>query len=397
MTSSVRFGRLASGLTAALLVALVFPRVQEAAQPSSPTLTVPAGFEVERVAGPPLVDRPIVADFDERAGSTSPIRPARTIRSRSNSPTSRIASSGWKTPTATAGSTSAVFADKMMFPEGTMWLDGSLYVAAPPSIWKLTDTDGDGVADKREEWFEGKTLTGCANDLHGPYLGPDGWIYWCKGAFAKQTLRAAPASRRSSRGPRTFSAGGRATGIEAVMTGGMDNPVDVAFTPGGERIFTTTFLQHPRRPARRADPRRLRRRLRQGPRRARRSPVHRRPDARHDPPGPGRPVRPDALRVDAFGAEYHDNLFAASSTCARCRGTCWSRRARRSRRATPISSSPSNRDFHPTDVIEDADGSLLVGSSGSEALLKATPTLRSQTRTKWQVQRLEPPRHLRRC
>ncbi len=29
------------------------------------------------------------------------------------------------------------------------------------------------------------------------------------------------------------------------MTGGMDNPVDVVFTPGGERIFTTTFLVHP--------------------------------------------------------------------------------------------------------------------------------------------------------
>src|SRR5437763_3246047 len=29
------------------------------------------------------------------------------------------------------------------------------------------------------------------------------------------------------------------------MTGGMDNPVEVAFTRGGERIFTTTFLQHP--------------------------------------------------------------------------------------------------------------------------------------------------------
>ena len=35
------------------------------------------------------------------------------------------------------------------------------------------------------------------------------------------------------------------TGIEPVMTGGMDNPVDVVFTPGGERIFTTTFFQHP--------------------------------------------------------------------------------------------------------------------------------------------------------
>ena len=45
-------------------------------------------------------------------------------------------------------------------------------MSAPPSIWKLTDTDGDGVADERVEWFQGKTLTGCANDLHGPYLGP---------------------------------------------------------------------------------------------------------------------------------------------------------------------------------------------------------------------------------
>ena len=52
--------------------------------------------------------------------------------------------------------TSVVFADKMMLPEGTMWLDGSLYVAAPPSIWKLTDTNGDGVADEREEWFQGR-------------------------------------------------------------------------------------------------------------------------------------------------------------------------------------------------------------------------------------------------
>ena len=89
-----------------------------------------------------------------------------------------------------------VFAEQMMFPEGVLWHDGSLYVAAPPSIWKLTDTDGDGVADQRVEWFQGKTLTGCANDLHGPYLGPDGWIYWCKGAFAEQTYER-PASRRS--------------------------------------------------------------------------------------------------------------------------------------------------------------------------------------------------------
>src|SRR6266404_6753982 len=28
--------------------------------------TLPVGFEIEMVAGPPLVDRPIVADFDEQ-------------------------------------------------------------------------------------------------------------------------------------------------------------------------------------------------------------------------------------------------------------------------------------------------------------------------------------------
>ena len=138
-----------------------------------------------------------------------------------------------------------VFADRMMFPEGTMWLGGSLYVSAPPSIWKLTDSDGDGMAEKRVEWFQGKTLTGCANDLHGPYLGPDGWIYWCKGAFAEQTYTRPGKPPFVTRAAHIFRCRTDGTGIEPIMTGGMDNPVDVAFTPGGEPIFTTTFFVHP--------------------------------------------------------------------------------------------------------------------------------------------------------
>src|SRR5206468_12126526 len=140
---------------------------------------------------------------------------------------------------------SIVFADKMSFLEGAMWRDGSLYVAAPPSIWKLTDTNNDGVADVREEWFQGKTLTGCANDLHGPYAGPDGWIYWCKGAFAKQTYERPGKPPFVTRAAHIFRCRPDGSGLEPVMTGGMDNPVEVAFSPGGERFFTTTFLQHP--------------------------------------------------------------------------------------------------------------------------------------------------------
>ena len=115
------------------------------------TFTLPEGFEIEQVAGPPLVNRPIVADFDEdgrlyvadSSGSNDPVKvqlekkPHRILRLEDTHGDGKF-------------DKATVFADRMMFPEGVMWLDGSLYVGAPPSIWKLTDTDGDGVADKRE-------------------------------------------------------------------------------------------------------------------------------------------------------------------------------------------------------------------------------------------------------
>ena len=191
-----------------------------------------------------------------------------------------------------------VFVKNVMFPEGAMWLNGSLYVAAPPHIWKFTDTNDDGVADKEEIWFDGKTLTGCANDLHGPYRGPDGWIYWCKGAFAKQEYTLPNGKKFTTRASHIFRARPDGTGIEPVMTGGMDNPVDVVFTPGGDIIFSDDVLPAPaRRQARRAHPRGLRRRLRQGPRPGLRAPVDA-PDAHaaDDAHGPGRAVRAAPLR-----------------------------------------------------------------------------------------------------
>jgi putative membrane-bound dehydrogenase-like protein len=211
------------------------------------TLTAPAGWVIERVAGPPLVDRPITAAFDERgrmyvadsSGSNDPVqkqlaeKPHRILRIED-------------TDGDGAYDRRVVYADRMMFPEGTLWHDGSLYVCAPPEIWKLTDTDDDGVADRREVWFDAKTLTFCANDLHGPYLGPDGWIYWCKGAFAEQTYERPGKEPFRTRASHIFRRRADGTGpVEPVMTGGMDNPVDIAFTPGGEPIFSCTFLVHP--------------------------------------------------------------------------------------------------------------------------------------------------------
>jgi putative membrane-bound dehydrogenase-like protein len=362
----MRYSTMTRLLLAGLLLAATTLRAGEVVIDGR-TLVVPDGFTVERVAGPPLVDRPIVADFDEQgrlyvadsSGSNDKVekqlaeKPHRIVRLEDTDGDGVF-------------DRSVVFADRMMFPEGAMWYAGSLYVAAPPSIWKLTDTDGDGVADRREEWFQGKTLTGCANDLHGPYLGPDGWIYWCKGAFAEQTYERAGKPPLVTKAAHIFRARPDGTGIEPVMTGGMDNPVDVVFTPGGERIFTTTFLQHPGGGKRDG----LIHAIYGGVY----GKVH---NVLDNHPWTGPEVMPVLVHMgpaapcgltryesDVFGPEYRDNLFACQFNLHKV-----SRHVLKPKGATFEATSEDfftspDTDFHPTDVIEDADGSLLVIDTG---------------------------------
>lgn len=136
-------------------------------------------------------------------------------------------------------------ADKLPFTEGVLCVGNSILASAPPYIWKLTDNDGDGYCEEREVWFDGQTITGCANDLHGPHLGVDGWIYWCKGAKAEQTHELTDGSQLKDRAAHIFRRRLEGGAIESVMSGGMENLVEVAFTPTGDRFFTSTFIQLP--------------------------------------------------------------------------------------------------------------------------------------------------------
>ena len=344
------------------------------------TFTLPDGFEIELVGRSPLVDRPITADFDEQGrlyvadSSGSNDKPNQQLIDR----THRIVRLE-DTDGDGHFDKSVVFADKMMFPEGTLWYDGSLYVSAAPSIWKLTDTDGDGVADQRSEWFEGKTLTGCANDLHGPYLGLDGWIYWCKGAFAEQTYEQAPKvvrpngktrshepSQLVTKAAHIFRRRADGTGlIENVMTGGMDNPVDVVFMPGGERIFTTTFLQTPGGG------------LRDGLIHAVYGGVY---GKVHNvtnfyprtgdlmPPlvhmGPAAPCGLTRYESNVFGDDFRDNLFACQFNMYKVSRHVLERDGATFKSTDLDFVVSSNIDFHPTDVMEDADGSLIICDTG---------------------------------
>jgi putative membrane-bound dehydrogenase-like protein len=331
------------------------------------TFTIPDGFTVELVAGPPLVDRPIIADFDEQgrlyvadsSGSTDKVqkqleeKPHRIVRLEDSDGGGRF-------------DKQTLFAEHMMFPEGTMYFAGSVYVGAPPSIWKLTDKDGDGIAEERSEWFQGKTLTGCANDIHGPYLGPDGWIYWCKGAFAQQTYPRPGKKPFVTRAAHIFRCRPDGSGIEPVMTGGMDNPVEVVFTAGGERIFTTTFLQRPEAGHRDG----LIHAIYGGIY----GKVH---DVIDDQPHTSPDVMPVLAHLGpaascglvryesgAFGEAYRDNLFSTSFNLHKVFRHILTPQGATFASKNEDFMTSDNLDFHPTHLIEDADGSLLVIDTG---------------------------------
>src|SRR3954465_7572085 len=47
-----------------------------------------------------------------------------------------------------------VFADKLYSPAGSAWHDGWLYVIHDPLMTRFRDTNGDGIADQREDLIE---------------------------------------------------------------------------------------------------------------------------------------------------------------------------------------------------------------------------------------------------
>jgi putative membrane-bound dehydrogenase-like protein len=330
------------------------------------TLTVPDGFTVELVASPPMVNRPISIAYDpqgrlyatdssglsERSDKQFEQKPHRIVRLEDTDGDGRF-------------DKSVVFAENMMFPQGALFYEGSLYVAAPPHVWKLTDTNGDGVSDERVPWYDGKTLTGCANDLHGPYLGPDGWIYWTKGAFAEQRHTLGNGKPFVTRAAHIFRSKPDGSGLEPVLTGGMDNPVGVAFTATGERVLSGTFFQigvagkrdglihaiyggvygkenaastgHPRT-------------------------GDLMPIMTHM--GAAAPCGSTSYRSNSFGANFTDNLFVCYFNLRKVSRHQLAPDGATFKTTDTDFVTSDSQDFRPTDVLEDADGSLLVVDTG---------------------------------
>lgn len=225
------------------ILALILPRMTPAAEFTAAPLRVPEGFVVELAAAPPLVAHPLMADFDEQgrlyvAANCGENLPRAELEKRLPNFVQRLED----TDGDGVFDRAMMFADKMTFPQGCLWLDGSLYVASSGAIWKLTDTDDDGVADVRVKLVGDFGYTGNAADVHGPFRGPDGRIYWCEGRHGHEIKDAEGKLISRGKAARIFSCRLDGSDVQTFCSGGMDNPVEIVFTPTGDMLGTVNLM-----------------------------------------------------------------------------------------------------------------------------------------------------------
>lgn len=346
----------------AQLAAVAPPELPESFQPHS--FALPEGFIAELAAGPPLVSHPTMGCFDDRGrffvcNNAGVNMSAEELEQHLPNSIRMLEDQDGDG----VFDRSTVFADNMTFPMGGAWYDGALYVASPPSIWRLEDTDGDGVADKRDAIVDKFGYTGNAASIHGCFFSPDGRLYWCDGYHGHEFKDDSGAVTSKRSGSYLFSCRPDGSDVRIHCGGGMDNPVEVDFTDAGEVIGTVNILYT--RP--RVD-----------------CLVH----WQYGGAYPHREAVLDELHVTGplltpmhqFGHvavsgttryrsgvmdhRWRDNFFATFFNLGRVvrvelerSGSSFTPRQREFL-------SCDSRDFHPTDVVEDADGSLLVIDTG---------------------------------
>ena len=340
------------------------------APPSLPTdfqpqeFTLPEDFSSQLVAGPPLVTHPTMGCFDDTGrffvcdGAGANMSAAELEEHLPN----RIQMLEDQDGDGVFDK-STVFADRMTFPMGAAWHDGALYVASPPNIWRLEDTTGDGVADKRDIIVDGFGYTGNAASIHGCFFSPDGRMYWCDGYHGHEFKDDDRNVTSKRKGSYIFSCWPDGSDVRIHCGGGMDNPVEVDFTEEGDVIGTVNILYN--RP--RAD---CLVHWQFGGAYPHREAVLEELKVTGDVLGPIHNFGHVAIsgttryRSGVMDSKWDNNFFAAEFNLGKVVRVELERSGSTYSCTERQFLSCSNRDFRPTDVIEDADGSLLVIDTG---------------------------------
>lgn len=229
---------------------------------------VPPGFTITRVTTPEQVQHPIMACFDDRGRlyvceSAGLNAKAADLLKNPQDKIVRLED----TDGDGSFDKSITFADKLVFPQGVLWHEGVVYTCSSPYLWKLEDTDNDGVCDKRTILVKSFGFSGNAADIHGPFLGPEGRLWWCDGRHGHEIrtddkgLAGGPDNAvdippkpepglpnpdgnllSKGKAARIFNCKLDGSDVQTFCGGGMDNPVEIDFWDTGEVIGTVNLF-----------------------------------------------------------------------------------------------------------------------------------------------------------
>ncbi|MBL7698673.1 MAG: HEAT repeat domain-containing protein [Chitinophagaceae bacterium] len=330
-------------------------------------LKVPAGYSIERIVDPKLLSFPMFGIFDnsgrmfvfESDGSTPSTEdmlktPTYHVRLLQDTDNDGIYEK------------SNIFADSLTIPKGGVFYEGSLYVTATPDLLRITDTDGDGVGEKREVVHTGWRLDHNAAVLGGPFLGPEGWMYLTD-ARRGYDITNKEGVRYTGKGARIWRCRPDGSGLEPILGGGYDNAVELVFMPAGETIGTMTYFLDPQGGQRDA----IMHWVEGG--------VYPKPhnviaEDKMKLTGDLMPVMTKLARIapaglmryrgTALSDEFNGNLFSAEFNTGRIMRSKIVEDGATFKTTDEPFVTATLSDVHPTDVFQDADGSMIVMNTG---------------------------------
>jgi len=327
---------------------------------------VPTGFQVQLAVSQPLVERPMFAAFDNVGGLYVLDSGGVNGTDRGTKPPDVVR---YLTDTNSDGiyDKSIIFADKIVFGTGLVYHSNAVFVTSPPSLWKLEDTTGDGVADKRTELVTGFAFNqSCTDDVHGACLGPDGRIYFLPGRFHHKIRVPGGPVIREGVGPWLMRC--RPDGRDVEIVGGaVGNPVEVTFLPSGDAFIQGTFWAKPSAEGGLRD-----------------ALIHAVPGGEYSvrdrdysdrvrtgdflpalvPLTATAPSGLTAYLSEQWGEAYRHNLFSAHFNTGKILRHRLSSKGGTYACDTEDFVTANQSDVHFTDVLQDADGSLLVIDTG---------------------------------
>jgi putative heme-binding domain-containing protein len=331
----------------------------------APRFQLPPDFVIEKVAGPPLIKYPLFACFDDRGrlfvaeGTGTNLPGAELLKLKKQLGRITLLED-------THGDghfdKATTFADDLTFPTGVLWHDGAVFATSHPNLWQMVDTDGTGRVNRREALVSHFNFNGNGCDIHGPFLGPDGRLYWTDGRHGYK-VKTKEGELLEGLAARIWRCRPDGSEIEHLAGGGFDNPVELAFLPTGDVIGTMDQgpgdallhyveggvypMDHPC--------------VKEFPRTGPMLGAVRQYTA-------ALPVALCGLcryGSTQFGDDYKDCLFSAQFNVHRVERHTLVRDGSTYRSVEKDFLTSTDYDTHFTDVLEDADGSLLVVDMGA--------------------------------